>query len=210
MKLTVLGATGGTGQQLARQAVAAGHEVTAIVRRPDAIAAASPQLRVVRGDLLDPQWTGEGIDGAEAVLSAIGSDSRGPTTLYSAGTTAVLKAMGNAGVRRILVVTAAPVAPDNERPAGQDKLVYPILWQLFRGTYEDMRRMEQILHASDSDWTVFRPPRLTNGPLTGHARTAVGKPLPGGWRVSRADLAAAMLAGISDPATVHQAVTIAR
>lgn len=210
MKLTVLGATGGTGQELARQAVAAGHEVTAIVRRPDAIAAASPQLRVVRGDLLDPQWTGEGIDGAEAVLSAIGATSRGPTTLYSAATTAVLRAMGNVGVRRILVVTAAPAGPDDQEPGFTKVVVFPILWHFFGGSYEDMRRMEQILAASDRDWTVFRPPRLTNGPLTGHARTAVGKPLPGGRVVSRADLAAAMLAGISDPATVRQAVAIAR
>jgi uncharacterized protein YbjT (DUF2867 family) len=73
-----------------------------------------------------------------------------------------------------------------------------------------MRRMEQILGASDTDWTVFRPPRLTNGPLTGQARTAVGKPLPGGRMVSRADLAAAMLAAINDPATVRQTVATAR
>jgi putative NADH-flavin reductase len=209
MKLTLLGANGGTGQQVARQAIGAGHDVTAIVRRPDAIPDSSPQLRVVRGDLLDPQWTGAGIDGADAVLSAIGPSSRGPTTLYSAGTAAVLKAMDDAGIRRILVVSAAPVGPDDEW-SGIDKVVRRVLWQFFRGPYEDMRRMEQILAASDTDWTVFRPPRLTNGPLTGHARTAVGKPLPGGRMVSRADLAAAMLAAINDPATVRQAVAIAR
>jgi uncharacterized protein YbjT (DUF2867 family) len=210
MKLTVLGASGGTGQQLARQAIAAGHEVTVIVRRPEAIPDPGPQLRVVRGDLLDPQWTGEGIDGAEAVLSALGATERGPTTLYSAGTAAVLKAMDNAGVRRILVVGASPAGPDDQESGFNKVVVFPILWKFFGGLYEDMRRMEQILAASDTDWTVFRPPRLTNGPLTGHARTAIGKPLPGGRVVSRADLAAAMLAAIDDRATVHQAVAIAR
>jgi putative NADH-flavin reductase len=208
MKLTILGATGGTGQQLVRAAIGAEHEVTAIVRRPDTITEASPQLRVVRGDLLDSRWTGEGIEGADAVLSAIGATSRGPTTLYSAGTAAVLKAMDNAGVRRILVVTADPTGPAKDR-LGEAKIIHPILWQFLRGTYEDMRRMEQILAASDADWTVFRPPRLTNGPLTGKARTAVGKPLPRSRVVSRADVAAAMLAAISDPATVRQAVAIA-
>jgi putative NADH-flavin reductase len=208
MKLTILGATGGTGQQLVRQAIGAGHEVTAIVRRPDAITEPSPQLRVVRGDLLDSRWTGEGIEGADAVLSAIGATSRGPTTVYSAGTAVVLKAMGNAGVRRILVVTADPTGPAKDR-LGEAKIIHPILWQFLRGTYEDMRRMEQILAASDADWTVFRPPRLTNGPLTGKARTAVGQFLPRSRVVSRADVAAAMLAAISDPATVRQAVSIA-
>jgi putative NADH-flavin reductase len=208
MKLTILGATGGTGRQLVREAIGAGHEVTAIVRRPDAITDASPQLRVVRGDLLDSQWTGEGIEGADAVLSAIGATSRGPTTVYSAGTAAVLKAMDNAGVRRILVVTADPTGPAKDR-VGEAKIIHPILWQFLRGTYEDMRRMEQTLAASDADWTVFRPPRLTNGPVTGKARTAVGKFLPRSRVVSRADLATAMLAAINDPATVRQAVAIA-
>jgi putative NADH-flavin reductase len=208
MKLTILGATGGTGQQLVREAIGAGHEVTAIVRRPDAITESSPELRVVRGDLLDSQWTGEGIEGADAVLSAIGATSRGPTTLYSAGTAAVLKAMDNAGVRRILVVTADPTGPAKDR-LGEAKIIHPILWQFLRGTYEDMRRMEQLLAASDTDWTVFRPPRLTNGPLTAKARIAVGKFLPRSRVVSRADVAAAMLAAIHDPATVRQAVAIA-
>lgn len=209
MKLTILGATGGTGQQLVRAAIGAGHEVTAIVRRPEAITESSPQLRVVRGDLLDPQWTGEGIEGADAVLCAIGATSRGPTTLYSAATAAVLKAMDNAGVRRILAVTADPTRPAKDRQA-ELKIVHLILWQFLRGTYEDMRRMEQLLAASDTDWTVFRPPRLDNGPLTGKARTAVGEYLPRGWVVSRADLAAAMLADIHDPATLRQVVAIAR
>jgi putative NADH-flavin reductase len=208
MKLTILGATGGTGQQLVHQAITAGHEVTAIVRRPDAITESSPQLRVIRGDLLDPEWTGEGIEGADAVLSAIGATSRGPTTLYSTGTTAVLKAMDGAGVGRILVVTADPAGPAKDR-VGEAKIIHPILWQFFGGSYEDMRRMEKLLAASDTDWTVFRPPRLTNGPVTGKARTAVGKFLPHGRLVSRADVAAAMLAAINDPATVRQAVAIA-
>jgi putative NADH-flavin reductase len=208
MKLTILGATGGTGQQLVHAAIGAGHEVTAIVRRPDAITESSPQLRVVRGDLLDPQWTGEGIEGADAVLSALGATSRGATTVYSAGTAAVLKAMDNAGVRRILVVSAAPAGPAQGRLT-EEKIIHPILWQFFRGSYEDMRRMEQTLAASDTDWTVFRPPRLTDGPATGKARIAVGKRLPGGRMVSRADLATAMLAAINDPATVRQAVAIA-
>jgi putative NADH-flavin reductase len=208
MKLTILGATGGTGQQLVHAAIGAGHEVTAIVRRPDAITESGPQLRVVRGDLLDPQWTGEGIEGADAVLSALGATSRGATTVYSAGTAAVLKAMAGAGVRRILVVSAAPAGPAQDRLT-EEKIIHPILWQFFRGSYEDMRRMEQILAGSDTDWTVFRPPRLTDGPVTGKARIAVGKRLPGGRMVSRADLAAAMLAAINDPATVRHAVAIA-
>jgi NAD(P)H-binding len=121
------------------------------------------------------------------------------------------------GVATRMRVSLAPAQSGLEAGMGEGRagmrgqvVVFPILWKFFGGLYEDMRRMEQILAASDTDWTVFRPPRLTNGPLTGHARTAIGKPLPGGRVVSRADLAAAVLAAIDDRATVRQAVAIAR
>ncbi|MGH3672853.1 MAG: NAD(P)-dependent oxidoreductase [Pseudonocardiaceae bacterium] len=75
--------------------------------------------------------------------------------------------------------------------------------------YDDMRGMEQLLAASDLEWTIFRPPRLLNRPGTGHFRCAVGRPIPGGWALPRADLATAMLAAIDDHTLIRQAVTIA-
>ena len=49
MKLIVLGATGGIGGQVVEQALAAGHEVTAVVRRPSAITLRHERLEVIRG-----------------------------------------------------------------------------------------------------------------------------------------------------------------
>ena len=210
MKLTVFGSTGSTGKQIVWQALAAGHEVTAVARRPDAVAPAGPRLHVVAGDVLDPASLRDRVVGTDAVLSALGSRQMNrPTTVYSAGTAAVLAAMRDAGVRRFVGVTAVPVGPEDQKSALDRYLVHPLLHRFFGGGYDDMHRMEDLLAVSDRDWTVFRPPRLTDGAPTGRYRTAVDGPLPRAWSVSRADLAAAMLAAAQDPALVGHAVTIA-
>src|SRR5438874_2270535 len=51
MKLTIFAATGGIGRQALEQAVAAGHEVTAVVRNPQKV---SGEVRIVRADLAAP------------------------------------------------------------------------------------------------------------------------------------------------------------
>jgi putative NADH-flavin reductase len=210
MKLTVFGPTGGTGEQIIRLALAAGHEVTAVARRPDAVALTHQSLRIVPGDVLDPDWPGKGIDGADAVLSALGTHNlRQPTTVYSAGTAAVLKAMAAAGVRRFIAISATPAGPDDAKTEFDRRVAHPIVSLFFGGGYADMRRMEHLVAESQAEWTIFRPPRLTNGPLTGSYRTAVGTPLPRARQVARADLAAAMLAATGDPALIRHAVTIA-
>src|SRR5215210_8282534 len=136
MKLTVFGPTGSTGEQIVRQALAAGHEVTAVARRPDAVAPTDPRLRVVPGDVLDPASLRDGVVGADAVLSALGSrQMKRPTTVYSAGMAAVLAAMRDADVRRFVGVTAVPVGPDDQKSALDRYLVHPLLQRFFGGGY---------------------------------------------------------------------------
>ncbi|WP_018722277.1 NAD(P)-dependent oxidoreductase [Salinispora fenicalii] len=209
MRLTVFGATGGTGRLLVAQALAAGHEVTAVVRRnmpgpPD------PRLRVVRADVCAPEELRLALASADAALSALGaSDARRPTRLYSAAALAIVVAMREASVRRLVAVTALPVAPPAEQDITHRHLVNPVLHRFFGGAYHDMRRLEEILARSDRDWTVLRPPYLSNGPGTGVWRWAVDAPLPRAWTLPRADLAAAMLAATTDSRLVGHAVNLA-
>ena len=210
MKLIVFGPTGGTGGQIVRQALAAGHSVVAIARKPEAVSLNHSRLVVVAGDVLDPAWCGEGIGGADAVLSVLGARALGqPTHIYSDGTAAILAAMGKAGVRRFIGVTATPVGPANLKSPFDRWVVHPILQRFFGGAYDDMRRMEAVLLASELDWTVFRPPRLTNRTPTGRYRTAVDRRLARAWVVPRSDLAAAMLAVVNDRKLIRRAITIA-
>jgi putative NADH-flavin reductase len=220
MKLTIFAATGGIGRQLLEQALAAGHDVTAVARNPRAL---PTRVRAVAADLgaPDPAVLESAVAGADAVLSGLGPRTRSDAGIASRGTRAIVGAMEATGVRRIVVVSAAPVStmasPGRPDPPGRDpgeglvtrRLVMPLLRAALREVYDDLALMEDVLRASDLDWTVVRPPRLTNRPATGTYRTASGHNLRGGVLVARADVAHLMLEVLEQPGTIGQAIGIA-
>jgi len=214
MHLTVFGGTGGTGEQVIRAALEAGHTVTAPARDPSrirtSIRTSHERLRTIRADVLDPPSLAGTVDDADVVVSALGAPGgKGPTTVYSTGVANILDAMHMAGVRRFIGITALPVTPRAEVSVLERLVIYPILYRFFGAGYADMERMEQVLRRSEVDWTVVRPPRLTDGPATGRYRTAVNHHLPRGRSISRADLAAAMLRLLDDPQAVRATVGVA-
>ncbi|WP_406013636.1 NAD(P)H-binding protein [Streptomyces sp. NBC_00984] len=210
MRITVFGATGGVGQEIVRQAVAAGHEVTAVVRDPARLPVPLSDVQVHTAARMDePEELREAVAGRDAVLSALGSRGRKADGVAERLTGAVLAAMEAEGARRLLVVSAAPVGP---RPADDpllDRLVRKGVGAILKEVYADLTRMEAALARSATDWTSVRPPKLTNGPLTGTYRTAVGSTPRSGRTISRADVAHAMLALVDDPASVKQGVGVA-
>jgi putative NADH-flavin reductase len=198
MLLTVFGATGGTGTQVVRQGLAAGHEVAAVVRDPSRLALpGQPGLRIVRADVMDPDAIVPAVEGAGAVVSALGTHGRGPTSVCTDGVRAILQAMGKADVRRLVVVSAAGAFSDQGDSTLARLVVKPLLQRVLREGFADIRRMEDAVRASDSDWTIMRPPRLTNGPRRGRYRTETAR--NAGAMISRADLADAILTAVSDP-----------
>jgi uncharacterized protein YbjT (DUF2867 family) len=220
MKLTVFAATGRIGGHILEQALAAGHDVTAVARNPAALPAA---VRTVAADLgtVDPADLEPAVAGADAVLSGLGPRSRADAGIASKGTRAIVQAMQATGARRVVVVSAAPVAtvasPGRPNPPRHDPgdgflmrhLVAPALVAALREVYDDLALMEDVLRDSGLDWTAVRPPRLTNRPLTGAYRTALGRNLRHGLLVSRADVAHLMLAVLDRPETVGQTIGIA-
>jgi putative NADH-flavin reductase len=210
MKLTILGATGATGTCLTRQALAAGHEVTAVVRDPSRLPVpAQPRLRTVIADVMDPASIIPAIAGADAVISAVGPRGTGPTTVIQDSVRSIIAAMDKTGARRLLQVSGSIVADQGESPYLR-YLIKPLARRTFlRHVCADMRRGEDEIRESNLDWTIFRPPSLTGKTATGTYRTAIDRNLPHGFTVSRADLAACMLARLDDPAVVHRHVAIA-
>jgi putative NADH-flavin reductase len=208
--LTIFGATGGTGQRLTEQALAAGHRVTAAARRPQAVTRRHERLRVVRADVLDPASLPPAVAGADAVISALGIGyRRHATTVYSAGTRNVIAAMAGGGVRRLVCVSTSGLTVPADGPLLHRLVLRHVLHRLLRKPYADMSQMEELVRASDADWTIVRAARLTNGQARGRYRTATGTHLPGAWSVSRADLASFLLAAAADPACVRTTVDIA-
>jgi putative NADH-flavin reductase len=209
MKLTIFGATGATGTCLVQQALSAGHQVTAVVRDPARLAVpAQPRLRVVTADLLDPGAISPAVDGADAVITAVGPGT-GASTLRQDSTRSIIQAMQKTGTRRLLMVSGSVVADEGESPFMR-YLLKPLVRRTFlRHVYADMRRAEDEIHDSSLDWTIIRPPALTSKPARGTYRTATDRNLPHGFAISRADLAACMLTILDDPATVRRHIAIA-
>jgi len=220
MKLTIFAATGGIGRHLVGQALAAGHDVTAVARNPASLPAG---VRAVRADLATTQPAAlvTAVGGTDAVLSALGPRSKADYGIATTGTRAIVGAMEAAGVRRLVVVSAAPVgtiaSARRPRPPKHDSgdgfvmrhLLSPLITAALRDLYVDLARMEDTLADSGLDWTAVRPPRLTNGPETGAYRTASGRNLRRGLTVSRADVAHLMLAALGQPETIGQTIGIA-
>ncbi|MFD5859271.1 NAD(P)-dependent oxidoreductase [Streptomyces chartreusis] len=209
MKLTVFGATGGTGKEIVRQALDAGHEVTAVVRDPARFPVTGDRLEVFRADLTDPQALRPAVAGRDAVLSGLGARSRKDAGIAARLTRTVLGALEAEGVRRLVVVSAAPVGPEAEGDGFVDRAARGIVSTILKDIYADLREMESELARSSTEWTSVRPPRLQDKPLTGSYRRVVGGFPVRGRFLGRADVAHAMLAAVGDPATVKQGVGVA-
>ena len=220
MKLTIVAATGGVGRQLLEQAVAAGHDVTAVARNPGKLTRRVP---TVTADFaaVEPAVLEAAVAGADAVLSALGPHSNADAGITAPGTRSIVAAMQATGVRRIVVVSAAPVgavpSPGNPNPPKHDPgdgffmrhLFSRIARAMFGRVYDDLAQMEDILRESGLDWTIVRPPQLTDKQPTGAYRTAVDRNVRGGFSVSRADVAQLMLGVLNEPETIHHVIGIA-
>jgi len=107
VKLVVFGSTGGIGTHVVEQALAAGHSVTAVARRPSAITLQHDHLVVLQGDVLAPQAVRRAIAGKDAVVFAVGVRNRAPTTIYSEGAGNMILAMQSVHVRRMICISAS-------------------------------------------------------------------------------------------------------
>jgi putative NADH-flavin reductase len=212
-RLLIIGANGGIGKQSVLLALDAGHHVTALVRDPAKLQLQHPNLEIVKGDVLKPGTFEKHLDNKDAVISALGVSggvfSDKPTTTYSQGNANLLHAMNKAGVTRAFFISASaleisPVLPFYVRFAAKY-----ILQKLLKHMYADLRVMEQLVKASVTDWTIMRPPRLTDGAATGKYRVAFNDFIKNGLSISRADVAHYMLNNLDNKESYNATVEVA-
>ncbi|WP_437676282.1 NAD(P)-dependent oxidoreductase [Sorangium sp. So ce131] len=208
-RLLILGSTGGTGAALVRQALEAGHEVSAFARNPATIPVPHHErLRALRGDIMDAEQVSRAVAGHDAVLSALGSRGLGPTRVYSEGAANILRAMKEHHVRRLIAVTAVGI--DDPGSALWFRL---LVKPLRRNPYSDMLRMEEIVRQGVVAWTIVRLPKLTDGRLLGDYRVGLehlpqGNYFFGGPTLSREDAAHFMLSQLDRDEYVHKTVAV--
>lgn len=220
MQLTIVGATGGIGRHLVDQALAAGHSVIAAVRTPQNLHRDVPSVAV---DLARPdrKVLRSAVEGSDAVLSCLGPRGRHEYGVVSSGTEAILAAMRGTACRRIIAISGAGVStastparpdpPKRETGAGlyNQYFATPLARLVLGPHFVDVAMMEDLLRASDLEWTSVRPPYLTNSPLTGRYRTALERNVRRGIRLARADAAHFMLQALARRSTIGHAIAVA-
>lgn len=204
MKITVFGATGLTGGLLVHQSLQAGHTVTAVVRSP---ATFPTGAEVIRADVMDPTAIERAITGRDVIISALGHRPGATDPVCAPATESIIQAMRTAGAHRLVVITAAGPVQDSYDGVFTAKVVKPLLWRFLRAAFTDFVATEKIVKASGLDWTLVRPPRLTNGAAKPY-RTEIDHTVRRGSLISRTDLAAATLAAATDPATIGHAIAL--
>lgn len=211
MQIAVFGANGPTGRLLTRLALDEDHEVVAFTRHPDAFPIDHPRLEVAAGDVHDAAAVASAIDGTDAVLSTLGVPfAKTPIDVYSDGVTNIIAGMRAAGVKRLAVVSSSAVSPHPEPLGGFvfERIVQPyVVNKLGKTLYDDVRRMEAIVSASDLAWTIVRPSGLFEAPAVSDYGVEIDH--IGHRFTARIDLADCLLRQVLDDTYVRSAIAVA-
>ncbi|HYH78235.1 MAG TPA: SDR family oxidoreductase [Longimicrobium sp.] len=192
MQVLILGATGGTGRELVKQALGHGHSVRAVAREPEKVKTVHPRLEVVQGDIGDPKSLAAALKGQDAVLCAVGVNERKPNTILSDGVRNLLTAMKRQKVKRLVFVSSLGVGDSKGQLGPVYNLV--LLPTLLKNIFADKETAETYVRDSAAEWTIVRPGKLTSKLLTGKylagPDAAKKRWMP---KVARADVADFML-----------------
>ncbi len=201
MKLFVIGATGRTGREIVQQALARDHHVTAFVRSPEGITSRNGRLTVRKGNAMDESQLFDAMQNHDAVLSTLGPrEVFKPSSMLRDSALATSLAMNRSGVKRLVVLSAAAHFPG---------IPNRIASFIMRNHMRDSLGMEEIVQASGLDWTIARPPRLTQEQYSTY-RSREGAAPKMGFTLARKAVAAFMLDAIEQEKHFHKIVGIAK
>jgi putative NADH-flavin reductase len=204
MKIAVLGATGRTGVPFVERAVAAGHDVTALVRTPSKRSLLPEGVTVVEGDAADADAVDQLVAGSDAVVDLIAPERGGPQDLRSRVVPRVLDAMRAHGVDRLVFLTGAGVRVEQDTPGLADRAIVWLMRRFAADALADGEQATAAVAGSGLGWTVVRAPRLNEDEETGQARAFAGVGQGSSTRISRADLARWILEELEDPQWTHR------
>ncbi len=198
MKVTIFGASGQTGIFLVERALLQNHEVVAFVRTPETFPLRHEQLQVLTGDVRSREAVAQAIEGADAVICAVGERMKS-SQVGSQAYENIIAGMKQHSVRRLVAVSAPGAGDGKKRTGWLARLILKLFVNL-----DDKERQEEIIRASGLDWIIVRPSLLTNDPHTGAYR--VGPDVTHGiaTKLARSDLAEFMLNQLTDDTYLHQ------
>jgi putative NADH-flavin reductase len=208
MKLAIFGATGKTGGHAMQLALTAGHEVRVLARDPSKIRENDALLTIVKGDATNAASCAELVAGCDAVIAALGPPNLKATTLRQDAATAIIAAMKQQHVKRIVWLSALGVGDSMAQMRASSWVGSVFVKLLLKTTYIDALAAEEILKASGLDYVLCRPPELLNKHATGRIDVIPADQKLPRLRTTRADVAAWMVKAAATDAYDRQAVTI--
>ena len=189
MRILVIGATGGTGREVVRQALDRGYQVNALARSAADAAPLLPGADIIVGDARDGETVAKALAGCDSVISALGTKLSllHEETLLSTATRVLIDAMQKLRITRLVCITGIG-AGDSHGHGGflYDHIVQPLL---LSSTYRDKDRQEDEIRKSGLDWTIVRPTVLTDGPATDNIRALTDLTDFHGGSIARVDVA---------------------
>ncbi len=207
-RITVFGATGGTGKQLVEQALASGNEVVAYVRNPSKLGIVHEHLSIVQGELSDVALIERAVSGADAVISVLGPRGGSKNKPLTEGMQNIIAAMKKQGVRRLIITSTLSAKDPNDMPEFKARVLVGLVKLTMNATYEEIVSVAEAVRASDLDWTIVRLTMLNNKPKSGKVRAGYLGRGEVGTGISRADIADFMLNQIEDVKYMRQAPAI--
>lgn len=203
MQVLILGATGNIGRLTVARALTQGHQVVALVRDPARVEM-SPRLTTINGDLGDARQMLEAMNGADAVIAAVGprANTIDDELALDAGMRNVVGTMTALGVRRLVALSGAGVDVPGDQKPWPDRIASRVVRRLAKHVVGAKQREYEVFSAADLDWTALRPPLVKDGPPVGYR---LAQRLTPGARVRRADVAAALVDQVTDGSFVRAA-----
>ncbi|ACB51119.1 hypothetical protein cce_1769 [Crocosphaera subtropica ATCC 51142] len=168
MKLVVFGATGNVGQQVVKQALEQGHEVTGFARNPLKLDIKHPKLTLFQGDVMDSARVEQALQGQDIVVCTLGSGKKLSGTVRSQGTQNIILAMKKCGMKRLICQTTLGL--------GESWGSLNFYWKyimfgfILRNVFADHQQQEETVQNSGLEWTIIRPAAFIDGVRTGQYR----------------------------------------
>ncbi|WP_330256872.1 NAD(P)H-binding protein [Nocardia sp. NBC_00565] len=200
MRITVFGATGGIGHLVVQQLLDDGHQVVALVRTPAKLSLTHSHLTVVTGQLSDRDAVEQAVSGADAVISALGPSLRRSATgtPVTEGTRTIVQAMQTQKVARFIGLATPSLADPRDKPHWKHKVLPLMAGLTIPNALAELKGMTAAVTDSRLDYTIARITNPTNKPATGRIRSGFLGHDGVGSAMSRADIAAFLVAQLTD------------
>lgn len=169
MHIYLLGATGRVGQEILKEALNDGHQVSALIRSPDDLNIKSDLLTVYKGNVLNKADIMNSMKNSDIVMSALNTDKN---DTLSKSMPLILKAMSHYDLSHIVTIGTAGILNSRIEP------------DLYRFESSESKRKTttaakdhlaayEVLKASEMKWTIVCPTYLPNGVKKGDYRTEI-------------------------------------